>query len=846
MAHDDVLDGTHGRYRRGRELGRGGFGVTRLGTRESDGLEVAVKTLRIEQLESWKALELFEREAAVLRSLDHPNIPRYIDDFALPDDAGFALVQTYIPGPTLRQVLERDQRLSQPAMAAWFKRLLEVCAYLHGLSPPVIHRDINPKNIILRERDGEPVLIDFGTVQAALKQATRVASTVAGTFGFSPPEQFVGRATPASDLYSLAMTWLAVASGMNPEQMPFAENRVQVRDVLAGIPVDARLMLVLEEMTEPDAAQRPRSVERILARLSAVPTAAQVSLGASPAGVAVAPTVVPAGDAGAAAIARYRALADLGARLPAARLLPFDAPSDVDGLRGAAIDERGGYVVLSDLRRVLLPSLNVLAAPAGEVWDMGMNTLLLADGSAATRGMFGDITLFVLDARGQLEAHPLEVGGDVEFFPGGFGRALALRPDGAVLAHVSGGPRGTLFDVASGKVSRTFALPPDIDRTFIDADDLRFTPDGSALVMCLDFRGSAIIGADGQVDRHADLRHVAFSADGRRAAVAKGAALEVGEVASFSPLKWRGGRMTVWTAGDDIELIRFSPDGALLAAAAGDKQLVIVDVAAGSVAAEVRQAHRPGARFEDVDGFGFTADNRLLVVHAKATPAPAATEAERVLTLFAVARGRSVATVADSDTHGLVVITADGLWAPLAAKKAKKKDRGGPTVEAALALARGEAPEQAVPEEIREATPELAARVAFWTRLAGAGRVLGGEDLARIVTASAGIAHLLPRVVQDAASAARTTARFGDTVGPDQALPAAALLAACARMQARSADERAVLFHEQLPEVAAEADSEARRERKAHPKSGRRVDPWVAFGMIVAIIVTIWLAVSPP
>ena len=73
---------------------------------------------------------------------------------------------------------------------------------------------------------------------------------------------------------------------------------------------------------------------------------------------------------------------------------------------------------------------------------------------------------------------------------------------------------------------------------------------------------------------------------------------------------------------------------------------------------------------------------------------------------------------------------------------------------------------------------------------------------------------------------------------------ATALRAACGRMQARSVEERAVLFHEQVPEVAAEADSEARRERKARPKSGRRVNPTIVVGVVGAIIVAIWLVAS--
>ena len=92
LSFGGVLDGSRGRYRLLAEHGRGGFGVAYRGVREGDGAPVLVKVLRLDRLPRWKALELFEREASVLRGLAHPRIPRLLDDVSLVDPPGFALV----------------------------------------------------------------------------------------------------------------------------------------------------------------------------------------------------------------------------------------------------------------------------------------------------------------------------------------------------------------------------------------------------------------------------------------------------------------------------------------------------------------------------------------------------------------------------------------------------------------------------------------------------------------------------------------------------------------------------------------------------------------------------------
>ena len=268
---DGLLQGQHAQYRLLGILGRGAFGTTYEGVRVGDERPVVVKVLPLSGLAGWKALELFQREAAALRAIEHPNVPRWLDDVALGareaaghsrTPRGFAIVMERIPGCNLR-TLARGPGLSPEQMLRWFLDVLEVLAALHRRSPPVIHRDVNPKNIMVRP-DGSAALVDFGSVQAGFQSALEGTLTAAGTFGYAPMEQLLGRATPASDLYGLGMSYLAVATGREPSQMPLSGPGVDVTRLLSGGPVPIPL---IAKMVEPDPDLRLADAGWLLARL---------------------------------------------------------------------------------------------------------------------------------------------------------------------------------------------------------------------------------------------------------------------------------------------------------------------------------------------------------------------------------------------------------------------------------------------------------------------------------------------------------------------------------------------------------------------------------------------------
>src|SRR5690606_6627162 len=128
------------------ELGRGSQGVTYLAYELGLGRRVAVKKLAVSNVLDWKAIELFEREGEVLKSLNHRGIPRYIDAFHEDEDGEgrerFVLVQEYVEGEDLEALIGQGLRMDAAGTRDFLEQMLEILAYLHALDPAVIHRDI--------------------------------------------------------------------------------------------------------------------------------------------------------------------------------------------------------------------------------------------------------------------------------------------------------------------------------------------------------------------------------------------------------------------------------------------------------------------------------------------------------------------------------------------------------------------------------------------------------------------------------------------------------------------------------------------------------------------------------
>jgi serine/threonine protein kinase len=253
----------HERYEVISELGRQTGRRTLLALDLQTQQQVVVKVLYLGQDFDWQDLKLFQREAETLKTLNHPQIPRYLDyfEFETSDDKGFGLVQTYVAAKSLEQQLIAGRRFSESEIKELAISLLEILNYLHQQEPSIIHRDIKPSNILLTNRSGNSVgevyLVDFGSVQNIAAQEGGTI-TVVGTYGYMPPEQFGGRTKPASDLYSLGATLIYVMTGLHPTELPQQDLRIkfpQVGDI------SRNFADWLEWMTEPSLEERFTSAQ---------------------------------------------------------------------------------------------------------------------------------------------------------------------------------------------------------------------------------------------------------------------------------------------------------------------------------------------------------------------------------------------------------------------------------------------------------------------------------------------------------------------------------------------------------------------------------------------------------
>lgn len=265
MTGNGDMEILHERYTILEQLGKKSGRRTILVSDRETGELAIVKLLTFSSDFAWEDLKLFEREAETLKTLEHPAIPSYIDYFELESKSkGYALVQTYIEGKSLEEYIQSGRIFTEKELKNIAEQLLEILIYLHSQYPPVIHRDIKPSNIILVEtalkQVGKIYLVDFGSVQTLASKAGKTV-TVVGTYGYMPPEQFGGYAKPASDLYSLGATLIALATGIHPADLPQQGMRIVFAPLVNFTPAFTDW---LEWLTETNIEKRVQTAAQAL------------------------------------------------------------------------------------------------------------------------------------------------------------------------------------------------------------------------------------------------------------------------------------------------------------------------------------------------------------------------------------------------------------------------------------------------------------------------------------------------------------------------------------------------------------------------------------------------------
>jgi eukaryotic-like serine/threonine-protein kinase len=253
------------RYEIEEELGKQAGRLTVRARDLNTNLSVVVKLLFLDNELNPEDLKLFGREVATLQAIDHPCIPKFLEYFeeVLPTSRAIALVQTYVPGKSFQQIINRGRTFTELEVKQMAVILLKILSHLHGHTPPILHRDLKPSSIVLGT-DRRPHLVDFGSVKT-LKSMESVNFTMVGTYGYMPPEQFSGRTVLASDLYSLGMTLIAMLTGKSPTDLP----RTQGYYDLSPCNLSPAFTEWLHQITETNLTRRLKSVDDALQLLKA-------------------------------------------------------------------------------------------------------------------------------------------------------------------------------------------------------------------------------------------------------------------------------------------------------------------------------------------------------------------------------------------------------------------------------------------------------------------------------------------------------------------------------------------------------------------------------------------------
>src|SRR5437763_4750591 len=249
------------RYRIIQQIGKGGFGAvykaadTQFADRPLAIKEMSQNNLNPQELR--EATEAFKREAHLLASLTHPNLPRIYEQFS--DTGRLYLVMDYIEGETLEAYLDKmGGKLPVDKVLTIGIQLTSVLEYLHTHRPPIIFRDLKPANVMLTS-DNHIFLIDFG-IARLFKPGQAKDTTALGSLGYAAPEQY-GKAqtTPRADIYSLGAVLHQLLTAEDPSETPFHFTPLRVNSYQSL----SKLGILIERMVDMDANKRPASVAEI-------------------------------------------------------------------------------------------------------------------------------------------------------------------------------------------------------------------------------------------------------------------------------------------------------------------------------------------------------------------------------------------------------------------------------------------------------------------------------------------------------------------------------------------------------------------------------------------------------
>lgn len=217
-----VLDG---KYEILKKVGQGGMSIVYLAMDNRLNKQWAVKEIKNDGSKSVETLlKGLEREANILKNVDHPVLPRIVD--IINENNTIYVIMDFVEGKPLSDVLKEEGAQDQNKVIEWGRALASALDYLHSMNPPIIYRDMKPSNVMLKP-DGSVKLIDFGTAKEYVIE-NNADTTALGTRGYAAPEQFgdaqgrgIYNTDARTDIYNLGATLYHLVTGKNPCEPPY-------------------------------------------------------------------------------------------------------------------------------------------------------------------------------------------------------------------------------------------------------------------------------------------------------------------------------------------------------------------------------------------------------------------------------------------------------------------------------------------------------------------------------------------------------------------------------------------------------------------------------------------------
>lgn len=240
-----------------KEIGKGGMSHVYLAMDKRLNKQWAVKEIR--KVGNGKNDEIIVNsllaEANLMKRLDHPALPRIVD--IIDNGITIYVIMDYIEGESLDKILEHYGAQPEERVIDWGKQLCDALSYLHSQKPPIIYRDMKPANIMLKP-EGNIKIIDFG-IAREYKEQNLADTTVLGTKGYAPPEQYSGQTDARSDIFALGMTMHQLLTNIDPRNgEPYAPVRQWNPELSEGIEI------IIDKCVEPAAENRYQSCADLL------------------------------------------------------------------------------------------------------------------------------------------------------------------------------------------------------------------------------------------------------------------------------------------------------------------------------------------------------------------------------------------------------------------------------------------------------------------------------------------------------------------------------------------------------------------------------------------------------